>query len=251
MDKPVVIITGAGQGIGRATAAHLAGLHYRVALLEKDEEAGREALAESERRGEALFLPTDVAGEKSVKEAIDTVVKEWGRIDGLVNNAGFAINKPIEKLSLDEWNQVIGTNLTGAFLCAKHAAPHLRDRRGAIVNMSSTRRKMSEPDTEAYSASKGGIFALTHALAISLGPDVRVNSISPGWIDVTPWQKASEREPAELSAADHAQHPVGRVGIPQDIADMVAYLLSDRSAFITGQDFVVDGGMTRKMIYQP
>ncbi|MGB3801970.1 MAG: SDR family oxidoreductase [Lewinella sp.] len=199
MHQPVILVTGAGQGIGRATARHLATQRHRVALLERDEEAGREAHAECERVGEALF---------------------------------------------------IATNLTGAFLCAKFAAPHLRDRKGAIVNLSSTRRKMSEPNTEAYSASKGGIYALTHALAISLGPDIRVNSISPGWIDVTPWQKESERKPADLSKTDHHQHPAGRVGIPQDIADMVEYLLSDRSAFITGQDFIIDGGMTRKMIYQ-
>ena len=177
------------------------------------------------------------------------MLKQWDRIDGLVNNAGFMIRKPIEELSLEEWNRVIGTNLTGAFLCSRECAPHLRSRKGAIVNMSSTRRIMSEPDTESYAASKGGIFALTHALSISLGPDVRVNSISPGWIDVTPWQKESAREPEKLSKADHAQHPVGRVGVPLDIATLVEYLLSAQSGFITGQDFVVDGGMTKKMLY--
>ena len=249
MEKPVVVVTGAGQGIGRAAAQYLASRQYRVALLEKDAEAGQEALAEAEKQGEALFMETDVSDESSVQNAIKRVASEWDRIDFLLNNAGFGINKPIEKLSLDEWNQVIGTNLTGTFLCTKYAAPYLRKSRGAIVNLSSTRRKMSEPDTEAYSASKGGIFALTHALAISLGPEVRVNSISPGWIDVTPWQKESERKPEKLSQADHEQHPVGRVGTPQDIALMVEYLFSEKSAFITGQDFVIDGGMTRKMMY--
>ncbi|PHN05281.1 SDR family oxidoreductase [Flavilitoribacter nigricans] len=250
MKTPIVIITGAGQGIGRATAKYLAGRNYRVALLEKDREAGEEALALARELGEALFIPTDVSDERSVKQAINTVLAEWGAIHYLLNNAGFSINKPLEELSLEEWNQVIGTNLTGAFLCAKYAAPHLRKAKGAIVNLASTRRLMSEPGTEAYSASKGGIFALTHALAISLGPDVRVNSISPGWIDVTPWQKQSEREPANLRPVDHEQHPVGRVGTPEDIAALVEYLFSDKSGFITGQDFVVDGGMTRKMIYE-
>ena len=196
-----------------------------------------------------MLVETDVADEKSVRAAVKAVLKQWDRIDGLVNNAGFMIRKPLDELSLEEWNQVIGTNLTGAFLCAKYCAPHLRSRKGAIVNMSSTRRSMSEPDTESYAASKGGIFALTHALAVSLGPDVRVNSISPGWIDVTPWQKESARQPADLSKADHAQHPVGRVGVPLDVAALVEYLLSGQSGFITGQDFVVDGGMTKKMIY--
>ena len=249
MESPVVLVTGAGRGIGRATAQYLAARQYRVALFERDEAAGRQAEALAQQSGEAKWYEVDVAEETSVKRAIAAVVKDWGHIDGLVNNAGFGITKPIDELTLDEWQQVIGTNLTGAFLCAKYAAPALREQHGAIVNISSTRRLMSEPNTEAYAASKGGIFALTHALAISLGPDVRVNSISPGWIDVSRWQAEGEAEPEKLSAADHEQHPVGRVGQPQDIADLIEYLLSARSGFITGQDFIVDGGMTRKMIY--
>ncbi|WP_116126809.1 SDR family oxidoreductase [Lewinella sp. IMCC34183] len=248
METPVVLITGAGRGIGRATALHLAGRQYRVALLEQDADAGASAQAEAGRVGEVRLFVTDVADEDSVRAAIDGVMEAWGRIDGLVNNAGTMVRKPLAELTLEEWNRVIGTNLTGAFLCAKYAAPHLRARHGAIVNLSSTRRLMSEPDTESYAASKGGIFALTHALAVSLGPDVRVNSISPGWIDVTPWQP--DGEPAELTTSDHEQHPVGRVGTPQDVAELVDYLLAPRSGFVTGQDFVIDGGMTRKMIYE-
>jgi NAD(P)-dependent dehydrogenase (short-subunit alcohol dehydrogenase family) len=121
---------------------------------------------------------------------------------------------------------------------AKHCAPHLRRARGAIVNIASTRALQSEPNTEAYSASKGGLIALTHALAMSLGPRVRVNCVSPGWIAHQPVRRK-----------DHAQHPVGRVGHDEDVAGMVAYLLSDTAGFVTAQNFVVDGGMTRKMIY--
>jgi NAD(P)-dependent dehydrogenase (short-subunit alcohol dehydrogenase family) len=157
---------------------------------------------------------------------------------------------PVEQLALESWNRQLGVNLTGAFLMAKHAAPHLRAARGAIVNVASTRALQSEANTEAYSASKGGLVALTHALAVSLGPAVRVNCVSPGWIDVSGWQKSAPRQPASLSAADHAQHPAGRVGTPEDIAAMVAFLLSDAAGFVTGQNFVVDGGMTRKMIYE-
>ena len=120
----------------------------------------------------------------------------------------------------------------------KHAAPHLRRVRGAIVNIASTRALQSEPDTEAYAAAKGGLVALTHALAMSLGPQVRVNCVSPGWI-------AHSR----VKKKDHAQHPVGRVGRDRDVAELVAFLLSDAAGFATGQNYVLDGGMTRKMIY--
>ncbi len=108
---------------------------------------------------------------------------------------------------------------------------------------------MSEPNTEAYSVSKGGILALTHALAISLGPDIRVNCISPGWIEVSEWKKQAIRQKPKLSEGDHQQHPVGRVGKPEDIASLVLYLASNEASFITGENFIVDGGMTRKMIY--
>ena len=249
MAQAVIIITGSGRGIGRATAAYLAGRNYRVAIFEKDRKAGEESRDVAARHGEARFFEVDVADEKSVRAGIKDVVKAFGQIDYLVNNAGFGITKPMTELSLEEWNAVIATNLTGTFLCTKYALPHLRETKGAIVNLSSTRRLMSEADTEAYAASKGGIFAFTHACAISLGPDVRVNSISPGWIDVTPWQAEGESEPADLSPADHKQHPVGRVGKPDDVSALVAFLCSPDSGFITGQDFIVDGGMTRKMIY--
>jgi NAD(P)-dependent dehydrogenase (short-subunit alcohol dehydrogenase family) len=117
-----------------------------------------------------------------------------------------------------------------------------------VVNIASTRARMSEPDTEAYAASKGGLLALTHALAVSLGPEVRVNAVSPGWIDVSAAGPGREGEP--LRAEDHAQHPAGRVGRPEDVAELVAYLLdADRSGFVTAADFVLDGGMTRRMIY--
>lgn len=244
--KPVILITGGGQGIGRVAAAHLQERNFQVVLLEKDIEAGTEAAAGIEG---ALFLLCDIAEEQQVRAAVDNVIRRYGRIDGLINNAGFGINKPIEELTLAEWNRVLGANLTGAFLCAKYCAPFLRQAKGCIINLGSTRAHMSEPHTEAYSASKGGIVALTHALAVSLGPGVRVNAVSPGWIDVTPYQKAAHRQPYPLSPADHAQHPAGRVGTPHDIARLIAFLLDPANDFITGQEFIVDGGMTKKMIY--
>jgi NAD(P)-dependent dehydrogenase (short-subunit alcohol dehydrogenase family) len=157
----------------------------------------------------------------------------------------------MSELTLEEWNRAIGTNLTGTFLCAKFSSPHLIESRGSMVNMCSTRAFQSEPDTESYSASKGGIYSLTHALAMSLAPNVRVNSISPGWIDVSAVKKKAKARQVKLSESDHAQHPAGRVGNAFDIAQMVMFLLDPANGFITGQNFVIDGGMTKKMIYLP
>lgn len=248
--RKCALVTGGGQGIGRGVAKRLLQAGWAVVIAELDREAGEEAAAEYAALGPVLFRHTDVREESSVAAAVAAAAR-FGRIDGLVNNAGIARarNAKLTELALADWNAVIGTNLTGAFLCAKHAAPHLKAARGAIVNVASTRALMSEADTEAYAASKGGVVALTHALALSLGPDVRVNCVSPGWIDVTGWKKKSARDPAKLSKADHAQHPVGRVGTPEDIAEAVLYLLEDKSGFVTGANLVVDGGMTRKMIY--
>jgi hypothetical protein len=243
------LVTGGGQGIGKAIALKLLDSGMRVAIAEADAEAGRETEAEYKARGEILFIETDVTREADVKRAVELTEARFGGLDALVNNAGINIVKKLAELTLDEWHRVIDTNLTSCLLFAKHGAPGLKAREGAIVNMASTRALMSEPDTESYAATKGGIVALTHALAASLGPDIRVNCISPGWIDVSAWKKSSQRKQAKLREEDHAQHLVGRVGRPEDIAALVAYLVGPESGFITGANFVVDGGMTRKMIY--
>jgi NAD(P)-dependent dehydrogenase (short-subunit alcohol dehydrogenase family) len=225
--EKVAVVTGGAQGIGKAVAEVLAGRGWQVAVADI-------------QKSDFFFVKTDVSREASVRACVRSVAKRFGRLDALVNNAGIADphTGPLEKLELREWNRRIGVNLTGCFLMAKHATPHLRRARGAIVNIASTRALQSEPDTEAYAASKGGLVAFTHALAMSLGPQVRVNCISPGWIAHQP-----------VGKKDHAQHPVGRVGRSGDIAALVAYLLSDAAGFVTGQNFVVDGGMTKKMIY--
>jgi hypothetical protein len=181
-----------------------------------------------------------VSDETAVTALIDGISVIEGRLDALVCNAGFGIRKPIADLTLTEWSSVLATNLTSTFLLVRAAETLLRTANGAIVTIASTRAHMSEPNTEAYSASKGGLVALTHALAISLGPDVRVNCVSPGWI--------LTKGPVP-TADEHAFHPAGRVGTPDDVAAVVAFLIGPDSRFITGSEFVVDGGVTRKMIY--
>ena len=189
MGQKTVLVTGGGRGIGLGTAMLLESRGYRVAVADLDR--GNSATA---------FFRCDVSREASVRSCVRAVLRRFGRLDALINNAGIAdpADPAVEKLSLQAWNRRIGVNLTGVFLMTKHCTAHLRKTRGAIVNIASTRALQSEPNTEAYAASKGGVVALTHALAMSLGPRVRVNCISPGWI-----------AKSKLSRKDRAQHPVG------------------------------------------
>ena len=251
MRDRVVLITGGAQGIGRGIAQAVLGAGGSVMIGDLDKDAGAACLKEWQLGERAASRQLDVARESSVQRWIDAAQARFGRIDGLVNNAGIADphQGPLHQLSLEKWNRYIGTNLTGAFLCSKHALPALTAAGGAIINVASTRALQSEPDTEAYAASKGGLLALTHAMAVSAGPAVRVNAILPGWIATDAWQKPQARRAPKLSRADHAQHPAGRVGTPDDIGALAIYLLSSAASFVTGQHFVVDGGMTIKMQY--
>jgi NAD(P)-dependent dehydrogenase (short-subunit alcohol dehydrogenase family) len=242
-DGKIAMVTGAARGIGRAIAARFVDEGAHVVLVDLDRAAGERTCAELALRGRVRFDELDVADEVAVTAVIDAAVTWGGGLDIVVNNAGIAnpARRPLGELTLEEWWRVLDSNLTGPMLVARAAEPHLRRRRGAIVNISSTRAVMSEPNTFAYSASKGGLDALTHALAISLGPDIRVNAIAPGWIATEGYD--------DLRDFDHLQHPAGRVGNPEDIAAAVAYLASAEAGFVTGTVLTVDGGMTHKMIY--
>ena len=227
MDRPVAMVTGGARGIGAAIAARLARDGWCVVTAD--------VIAASPVGG-GRHVVCDVGDES----AVASVIAQEARIDALVCNAGISANKPIAQLTLAEWSRVIAVNLTSTFLLVRAAEAKLRSAKGRVVTIASTRAYMSEANTEAYSASKGGLVALTHALAISLAPDVRVNCVSPGWI----FTKGDPPRPE-----DHAFHPAGRVGQPDDIAAVVAWLVGNESSFVTGSEFIIDGGVTRKMMY--
>lgn len=238
------VVTGAARGIGLETARTFALAGYTVVLADKDEAGG--ILAQEQiiaGGGKALFIATDVSLPPMIDLLFSKIKSDIGRLDVLVNNAGFGIWKSPAELTVDEWDAVINTNLRGAFLCSRAAAGIMSGNGGgAIINIASTRALMSEENSEAYAASKGGITALTHALAASLAKHrIRVNCISPGWIETGDYSKLREK--------DHLQHFSQRVGMPSDIAR--ACLFIAENDFINGENLVIDGGMTRRMIYEP
>ena len=240
-----VIVTGAGRGIGSAVAQAYAQEGAYVVLTDINEDQGT-AIATQIRSlgGQAMFAPCDVKSESEIQQVMKLTMEETGRIDVLINNAGLGIWKSPLELGVEEWDYVMNTNARGTFLCAREAAKLMKQQgQGAIVNIASTRALMSEPGSEAYAASKGAIVALTHALALSLGQDgITVNCISPGWIETSDY--------TVLREVDHKQHPAGRVGVPADVARACLYLTDPENDFVTGVNLVVDGGMTRKMIYE-
>lgn len=228
--QKVALITGGARGIGAGIAARLAADGWRTVVADRD------PAPEAPHRA----VRADVSDEAEVAALLAGIAATEGRLDGMVCNAGFSIRKPLAQLALAEWNAVLATNLTGTFLLARAAEAMLRASKGAVVTIASTRAHMSEANTESYSASKGGLLALSHALAVSLGPDVRVNTVSPGWIHT---------RGAAPTAEEHAFHAAGRVGRPADVAALVAWLLGPEAGFVTGAEFVTDGGVTRQMIY--
>lgn len=249
----ICAITGAAQGIGRAIAFRFADAGYAVSFVDPDADAGRElARFLEQRKSKSLCFPADVADVQQVEGWVERTVAELGCPDVLVNNAGINRRAPFLELAAADFDRVIAVNLRGTFLCSQAFARKMVERGngGAIVNIASTRAFMSEPGTEAYTASKGGIVALTHAMAISLGPHgIRVNCVSPGWIETRDWQYTPRATKPVHSERDRSQHPVGRVGKPEDIAEACLFLAS-QAGFVTGQNLVIDGGLTVKMIYE-
>lgn len=221
----VVVITGGAQGIGRAMAQRFAQEGAYVCVIDK-------------QAGDGVTFVGDLAEKCVLEQFAADVLAEYGRVDCLINNA-LPLMKGIDACSYEEFSYALAVGVTAPFYLAKLFAPHMAAG-SSIVNISSSRDRMSQAQTESYTAAKGGIAALTHALAVSLGGRVRVNSVSPGWI---------ETQGVSHGGADAAQQPAGRVGTPADIAEMVLFLCSDKAGFITGENICIDGGMTRRMIY--
>lgn len=244
MTKRVVCITGGANGIGESLVVHFAKLGDVVHFFDKDREAGERLEGEQVKRGSSVvFHHIDVSSPEEIKNGFQAIRRNHEFLDVLVNNAGVSKFKSFWDMTPEDWNSIISANLSSVFHCSREAAGLMKDKGGAIINIASTRAQMSEPHTEAYSATKGGISSLTHSLAITLGEyGIRVNSISPGWIETGDY--------SALREIDHSQHPSGRVGKPEDIARACCFLADLENDFITGENLVIDGGMTRKMIYE-
>ena len=222
-ENKVAVVTGGAKGIGKAITEEFRKEGTRVCVID---------LLEND------YYVGDLADQTVLEDFARKVVRDYGHVDYLINNA-LPLMKGIDECTYEEFNYALRVGVTAPFYLAKLFAPHFAPG-GAIVNISSSRDRMSQPQTESYTAAKGGISTLTHALAVSFAGRVRVNSISPGWIDT---------DYTVYEGPDADQQPAGRVGNPMDIAHMVLYLCSDKAGFITGENICIDGGMTRQMIY--
>lgn len=238
-----VFVTGGASGIGRAIVEAFRKVDCRVAFCDIDTKAG---MSTAQATG-AQFYPVDVRDVNALEACMTRLLDAWGDIDVIVNNVGLGCFVPLVESTVDDFDNVLALNLRPVFVTARRLAIHRTNNGGEpsygrIINLCSTRYKQSESGTEGYAASKGGIASLTHALMMSLSPlGVTVNCISPGWIENAQYPVMTEE--------DHLQHPSRRVGKPEDIARMCVFLCMPENDFINGENIVIDGGMTRKMIY--
>jgi NAD(P)-dependent dehydrogenase (short-subunit alcohol dehydrogenase family) len=242
-DDKVAVVTGGANGIGKAIVEAYARQSYTVILVDKDEHGNKVSEEFSKKGYTVIFKMCDVSQYRQIKKLFNEIDSLFEKVDILINNAGISKFKNFWEMEEQDWNEVISTNLNSMFFFSKEAAWRMKEQGGCIINLASTRAGMSEPHTEAYSASKGGIVALTHSLAMTLSEyNIRVNSISPGWIETAKYEDLREK--------DHMQHPSNRVGKPEDVARACVFLSHKENSFINGENLVIDGGMTRKMIYE-
>lgn len=222
-NNKVAVVTGGAHGIGKAIAEKFIALGAKVAIIDINDNP---------------YFVGDLADKKVLEKFAAKVINDFGKVDFLINNAPPAM-LGINDCTYEQFEKALAVGITAPFYLAKLFKDHFAEG-ASIINISSSRDRQSQPNTESYTAAKGGIVALTHALAISLSGRVRVNSISPGWINTTE---------TDYKGEDATQHPVGRVGKPSDIAEAVMFLCSDKAGFITGENICIDGGMTKQMIY--
>jgi NAD(P)-dependent dehydrogenase (short-subunit alcohol dehydrogenase family) len=248
LDGKVALVTGAAKGIGRGCAQVLSKHGARIAVVDLDAAAGPLTVKEIEASGgRAVFFRTDVSKSDDVQKTIARLLEVFGRLDVLINNAGYHISKSVEDTSEKEWDYILNTNLKSVFLCSKYAIPHLRKTRGAIVNMSSMVGLVGQRNAGAYSATKGGIIAMTKGMALDFAKDgIRVNCLCPGWVEtplVEDWF-SQQADPHAAKEYIYARHPLGRIAATEEIANAVVFLCSEESSFVTGVALSVDGGVT-------
>jgi NAD(P)-dependent dehydrogenase (short-subunit alcohol dehydrogenase family) len=242
LEQRIAIVTGAGQGIGRAIALGFAREGARVAIADVNEESANTVKNEIEASGErALAIRTDVSNEKSVQAMVERSLKEFLRVDILVNNAGIFPTSPVEEMSEEDWDRVIGTNLVGAFLCARAIVPKfLEQGTGRIISLTSGRAFQGAKNGAHYAASKAGIIGFSKSLALELAPHgITVNVICPG---ITDTAQPRGHQTEEQIYAQAQRIPLGRIGQPEDLVGPAVFLASDAAAFITGQTILVNGG---------
>lgn len=248
----VAVVTGAAMGIGAGIASVLAGEGAKVVVADVNEEEGRRTTDRIRRAdGDALFVRTDVADESQIRAMVERTVSHFGRLHILVNNAAIGVYTPVHETTLEAWEQCLRVNLTGPFLCAKHALPHIKAAGGgAIVNIASVHAYQNVGGTAPYAASKGGLTALTRVMAIDYAKDnIRVNAVCPGWV-YTPliegiFKASGDSEGMKRQVA--RRQLLGRLGAPEDIGRAVLYLVSDESSFVTGTSLFVDSGLTAQL----
>jgi len=242
-DDSVVVVTGSTRGIGRGVAERFAAEDASVVVTGRSAEIGKDVAASiREDGGEAVFVEADMREPDDIAALMQASAEEYDGIDVLVNNAGVQTETSVTEATMEDWEFVLETDFRAYWLCAKEAVEYMEE--GVILNMSSNHALLTMPSHFPYNAVKAGINGMTRAMALDLGPEIRANTISPGWIEV---ERTREELPEGRIEEVESIHPAGRIGTPEDVAGVATFLASDDAAFITGANLLVDGGRTASM----
>ena len=244
----VAIVTGSSKGIGEGCAVVFAREGAKVVITSRHEEEGQKVVENIKKEGgDAIYIKVDVSDSTLVQNMINKTIEKFGKLDILINNAGYHISKNVEELSEEEWDFIINTNLKSVFLCSKYAIPHLRKTKGCIINMSSMAGLVGQSNAGAYIATKGGIITITKGMALDFAKDgIRVNCICPGWIKTPLVDDWFSQQPDEKKAREYIDsvHPLGRIGTSEECGRLALFLACEDSSFITGSIATIDGGVT-------